>query len=85
MVIKSLTITEDAYGTLKRLKYENESFSDVILRIGREKTNVLDRYFGICKMSEGEAQNLFTSIKENRRQNEKQYQEKQKRLRMLKQ
>ena len=33
MVIKSLTITEKAYESLKRLKSGNESFSEIILKV----------------------------------------------------
>ena len=32
---KTLTISEEAYNALKKLKREGESFSDVILRITR--------------------------------------------------
>jgi len=35
MAHKTLTISEEAYNALKRLKREVESFSDVILRITR--------------------------------------------------
>ena len=35
MVHKTLTISEEAYNALKRLKKERESFNDVILRITR--------------------------------------------------
>ena len=35
MAHKTLTISEEAYNALKRLKKEGESFSDVILRITR--------------------------------------------------
>ncbi len=35
MAHKTLTISEEAYNALKRLKREEESFSDVILRITR--------------------------------------------------
>ena len=35
MTHRTLTISEEAYNALKRLKREGESFSDVILRITR--------------------------------------------------
>jgi predicted CopG family antitoxin len=33
MVSKNITITEDAYGRLKALKREDESFSDLVTRL----------------------------------------------------
>lgn len=36
MVYKTLTISEKAYNALKKLKRNNESFSDVILRITKK-------------------------------------------------
>ena len=35
---KTLTISEEAYNALKKLKKEGESFSDVILRITRSSS-----------------------------------------------
>lgn len=37
MVTKTITITEEAYETLKGLKRKNESFSETILRVGKRK------------------------------------------------
>ena len=34
---KVISLSERAYGTLKKLKRPNESFSDVVLRIGGQK------------------------------------------------
>lgn len=36
MAHKSLTISEDAYNALRNLKNENESFTDVILRLSKQ-------------------------------------------------
>ena len=44
MAHKTITISEDAYNSLNKLKKENESFTDVILRITlteKKKNNLL--------------------------------------------
>jgi len=66
MVIKSLTITEEAYDSLKRLKYGDESFSEVIIRVAKEKKPNLEKYFGILKQSETKAEDWIKRIKEGR-------------------
>lgn len=66
MVIKSLTITEDAYDVLKRIKHSDESFSNVIIRIGQEKTVDVKKYFGILKGGEIKAKKLIVDIKKRR-------------------
>ncbi|MBI4918822.1 hypothetical protein HY837_02755 [archaeon] len=66
MTIKSLTITEKAYDTLKALKYGDESFSDVILRTGQEKVGAAAKFFGALKMSTEEAKEWKARIKKNR-------------------
>ena len=40
MTTKPLTLTEDAYETIKGLKKESESFSDLFLRLGEGKCTV---------------------------------------------
>lgn len=65
MMVKSLTITEDAYATLKRLKHGNERFSKVILRVGRGGGDI-ENYFGILKMNENETEEMIRKMKERR-------------------
>jgi len=81
MAIKSLTITEDAYTTLKRLKYNEESFSEAILRLGRTQTNIIDKYFGILKRTEKEVKEWEREIKKSRMTVDKEFDLKQKKLR----
>lgn len=47
MTVKTITITEDAYNLFKRLKEEDESFSDLIKRIGSERKSDINRIFGV--------------------------------------
>lgn len=54
MVVKTLTVTEDSYNKMKRLKKEDESFSDLFNRIADEKLNVASRFLGIVKLTQRE-------------------------------
>jgi len=45
MPYKTLTVSEEAYRLLANLKRKGESFTDVIIRIGKENTS-LDDLFG---------------------------------------
>ena len=45
-MVKTITIKEDAYDRLKRMKVGDESFSDVINRIGSTKKDIKS-LFGI--------------------------------------
>lgn len=83
MVIKSLTITEDAYETLKKLKFKDESFSEVILRISKGKSNVIEKYFGILKMSEKEVNEWQKRIKEGRKEFDKHFKERQEKFKEM--
>ena len=42
MAVKTITVTEDAYDTMKRLKKGDESFSDLFLRIGNKPLTCKD-------------------------------------------
>ena len=46
MATKTLTITEDAYDFLTGIKKESESFSNLFIRLAKEKS-VAGKYFGI--------------------------------------
>lgn len=48
MVSKNITITEDAYGFLKRLKSNHASFSEVILSLKEKRNNIMS-YAGSMK------------------------------------
>lgn len=51
MATKTITVTEDAYEAIKRLKYEEESFSDLFKRLAGTPLTVKD-IIGICKPDE---------------------------------
>ena len=51
VVSKNITITEDAYLFLKKLKLENKSFSEVILSL-KEKRNDVMSYAGSLKKAD---------------------------------
>ena len=63
MASKTITISEEAYDRLKSKKEDNESFTDVINKLTRERS--LMEIAGI--LSEDEADELEENIKESRR------------------
>ena len=76
MATKTVTVTEEAYNRLARLKKENESFSDVINRVtGRVK---LSDFFGI--LSKESADKLEEAIKEGRKEHAKLSEKRHRRL-----
>ncbi len=60
MAHKTITISEDAYNSLNKLKRKNESFTDVILRITMTEKNI-DDLINWIKRNKGN-QNLADSI-----------------------
>ena len=59
MATKTITITKDAYESIKSLKKEHESFSHLLLRLARQR-DIADTYFGIL---EGDAKEARTRTK----------------------
>ena len=50
LMTKVISLSEKAYGTLKKLKREGESFSDVVLRLSEEvKRESIVRFSGAWK------------------------------------
>lgn len=49
MTVKTITITENAYEKIKRLKRENESFSELFLRLSGEKRSTGRSIYGLLK------------------------------------
>lgn len=81
MTIKSLTITENAYEALKRLKYGNESFSEVILRLSKEKVGYAAKFFGVLKFPNKDIKELKGRIRKRRIEIEKEINERAKIIR----
>jgi len=62
MASKNISITEDVYNELKKYKREDESFSQLFLRlINGQKGNFKD-YFGAWDLSEGEFRDIWQGI-----------------------
>lgn len=79
MVTRTISITDEAYKILARLKKENESFSRVINRIAGKRNNVkLSDFAGILSKESGD--NLEKAIKKSREDDGKLHEEKMKKI-----
>lgn len=63
MATKTITVTEDAYESIKSLKREHESFSHLLLRLARQR-DITDTYFGILKGDAKDAQERIKAIRD---------------------
>jgi len=66
-MVKTITITDEAYKRLKARKGKNESFTDTIIKITAPKID-LTKYAGI--LTEKEADKLESRIAELRKESE---------------
>ncbi len=67
MVVKTITVTKDAYEALKALKAERESFSETILRVAKRRS--LREFAGV--LSPESADRLERAVKDIRKRHTK--------------
>ena len=62
MTSKNISITEEVYNKLNRLKKDDETYSHLFLRlIKNQKSNIKD-YFGAWNLSEDELSDIWQGI-----------------------
>jgi len=64
MVVKTITITEEAYKILKNMKGEGDSFSDTILKIGAKRVPLRNYFGSMPDLDIQEARKRFKNIRE---------------------
>ncbi len=62
MTSKNISITEDVYNKLLKIKREDESFSELFLRLLKIQKNTLEKSFGAWDLSEEEEKEIWTGI-----------------------
>ena len=62
MTSKNISITEDVYKKLMKIKGENESFSELILRLLRIQKNNMEKTFGAWNLSKEERSEIWEDI-----------------------
>ena len=63
MAVKTITVTEEAYQAIKRLKTEQESFSELFLRLSTRSLTARDLR-GILKHTPEEAEEFRRRVRE---------------------
>ncbi len=66
MATKNISLTEEAYRRLRSLGKENESFSEIVIRITHAKRPSLSEFFGVLSKESGEK--LEKAIEEGRKE-----------------
>ncbi len=62
MTSKNISITEDVYNKLLKIKHDNESFSELFLRLLKIQKNTLEKSFGAWDLSEEEKKEIWVGI-----------------------
>ena len=62
MTSKNIRITKDVYNKLLKIKLENESFSELFLRLLKIQKNTLEKSFGAWDLSEEEEKEIWIEL-----------------------
>ncbi|MGV9200437.1 MAG: antitoxin VapB family protein [Promethearchaeia archaeon] len=62
MTSKNISIKENVYNKLLKIKRENESFSDLLSRLLKSQKNSLEKSFGAWDLSETEKKEIWTDL-----------------------
>lgn len=62
MTSKNISITEDVYNKLIKIKGQNESFSELFLRLLNIQKKSLEKSFGAWQLSEKEKKEIWNDI-----------------------
>jgi len=62
MTSKNISITEDVYNKLLKIKHNNESFSELFLRLLKIQKSTLEKSFGTWNLSETEKKEIWVSL-----------------------
>lgn len=62
MTSKNISITEEVYKKLMKIKGENESFSELFLRLLRIQKNNMEKTFGAWDLSKEERSEIWEDI-----------------------
>lgn len=81
MPFKTITIKEEVYEELLKLKKKDESFSDMFKRFARREKPSLDEFLGAWKMPNREWSKIKKELKKERTKMDKDF---ERRLRRLK-
>ncbi|MHA1343356.1 MAG: antitoxin VapB family protein [Promethearchaeota archaeon] len=62
MASKNISITKDVYDKLMKIKRENESFSELFLRLLKIQKNTIEKSFGAWNLSDEERNKIWYEI-----------------------
>jgi len=62
MTSKNISITKDVYNKLLKIKRENESFSELFLRLLNIQKNTLEKSFGAWDLSDTEKKEVWGDL-----------------------